>query len=276
MGLSTWKPSKTSEPSSQQPAVTQSWSPCIDIPEPVLACLRGTRALEDVNAKSRLEWGVLTFPTPPEPHKPCADPDPNIRPKNFDPQDKRPEPIWLDYFTVGSETRLPTERKEHAESLVRSLQVWRLSDLSVLVVLFIRQVSRVNISQDDLQVLAMFANALNDCFDARQSGINQFGEQFEKRVIGVLVAAWDQRCPWAMVYRIKETEAYFLPSFQLCGLVGACIKHGMFRSTLGRRLVHLLLDQATHIECIHGIRNILLHAEDALVEYCGNVTLLGR
>jgi hypothetical protein len=67
-----------------------------------------------------------------------------------------------------------------------------------------------------------------------------------------------------MVYRIKETEAYFLPSFQLCGLVGACIKHGMFRSTLGRRLVHLLLDQATHIECIHGIRNILLHAEDAL------------
>jgi hypothetical protein len=41
----------------------------------------------------------------------------------------------------------------------------------------------------------MFANALNDCFDARQSGINQFGEQFEKRVIGVLVAAWDQARP---------------------------------------------------------------------------------
>ena len=194
MGLSTWRSSKTSEPSSQQAAPTETWNPYTYIPEPILANLRGIRGLEDVNSRSTLEWGVPTYLPPPVPHKPCADPDPNVRPQTFDPQDKRAKPVWLEYFTVGSDTRLPALRKEQAENLVRSLHVWTPSDLSDLVVLFIG-LAIPHFGKADLNALAMFAKAVNDCFDARQSAVNQFGEQFEKRVIGALVAAWDQACP---------------------------------------------------------------------------------
>ncbi|KAJ2911536.1 hypothetical protein MD484_g8878, partial [Candolleomyces efflorescens] len=174
------------------------------------------------------------------------------------------KPAWYTHFHIAVRSDQDKDYHSRAEKIVQSAPKWSLSDLSLLVHLFIARAAVCD-EEDSLLAVASFVHHVAYGFQEKMpSYFNKFVAQLERVLTGTFLACWDQKYERSLArvpYVEHQTEDYLASSLNLAKFMGALVENGVLNQANIKPCVRLLIHQATHTEYLKAIRYILLFAQ---------------